>query len=168
MKFSLKVSLGVHILLVAHFFSDVVRITGRLLTRSTGCNPVVVRTLVLSLKNSGILEVTRGPRGGTRLVRDPGKITLWDIFSAVDPESLKHLMTGVHTRSSLACPVGKRIPDILCRPYARIAAVIETEMRRITLSDLFEGLSLDEIEAHRALLTGMRKESRPGRGAPSG
>jgi DNA-binding IscR family transcriptional regulator len=161
MRFSLKVSVAVHILLVAHFFSESVRITGKLLTYSTGCNPVVVRTLVRSLKNSGILEVPRGPQGGARLLKAPGEITLWDIYASVDPESMCDLVKGVHATSSTVCPVGKRIQDVLKGPYGRIASVIESEMRGISLEDLFQGLSMDEIASHKARIAGQPADDSP-------
>jgi DNA-binding IscR family transcriptional regulator len=158
MRFSLKVSIAVHIMLVAHFFSDTARVTGKLLTKSTGCNPVVVRTLVLSLKNAGILEVSRGSRGGSRLLKSPEEISLWDIFTAVDPESADDLMKGIHSKSSQVCPVGRRITEVLSAPYGRIAKVIEKEMRGITLSDLFLGLSMDEIESYKAFVSGYEND----------
>jgi DNA-binding IscR family transcriptional regulator len=152
MRFSLKVSAAVHILLVAHFFSKTTRITGKLLTKSTGCNPVVVRTLVLSLKNAGILEVSRGPQGGARLLKVPEDISLWDIYAAVDLESINDLLKGIHSTSSLVCPVGKRIVDVLREPYRKIAGVIEGEMRAITLLDLSRSLPSEEIESFRPIL----------------
>jgi DNA-binding IscR family transcriptional regulator len=161
MKFSLKISAAVHILLVAHFFSESTRITGRLLTKSTGCNPVVVRTLVLSLKNAGILEVSRGPQGGARLLKPPDGITLWDIYSAVDPESMASLINGVHTGASRICPVGKRIMDVLRKPYGSIAVVMERKMRRITLMDMALDFPEEEIAAFRETLSENRRGSRP-------
>jgi DNA-binding IscR family transcriptional regulator len=168
MRFSLKVSAAVHILLVAHFFSDAARVTGRLLTKSTGCNPVVVRTLVLSLKNAGILEVSRGPRGGARLLKPPDEVTLWDVYAAVDPEAMDAMAKGIHTTSSLICPVGRMIFDILKGPYRKIADVIEGEMRAITLEELARQFSAAEIESFKKVLDGAKAKDRQGPDAPSG
>ncbi|MDR1039141.1 MAG: Rrf2 family transcriptional regulator [Deltaproteobacteria bacterium] len=166
MRFSLKVSAAVHILLVAHFFSETKRITGRLLSKSTGCNPVVVRTLVLSLKNAGILEVSRGPLGGARLLKTPEEISLWDVYAAVDPESMDALVRGIHNTSSQHCPVGRWILDVLKGPYEKIAGVIEKEMRAIALADLASGFSADEIESFKEILSRTRTEDLPDRASP--
>jgi uncharacterized pyridoxamine 5'-phosphate oxidase family protein/DNA-binding IscR family transcriptional regulator len=168
MRFSLKVSAAVHILLVAHFFSETKRITGRLLTKSTGCNPVVVRTLVLSLKHAGIMEVTRGPQGGARLLRDPREISLWDVYAAVDPESMDAMARGIHTTSSQFCPVGRWIFDVLKGPYEKVAGVIEREMRAITLADIASGLPEAEIENFKEILSRTRTEDLPDRAGPPG
>jgi DNA-binding IscR family transcriptional regulator len=152
MKLSLKISVAVHILLVTHFFSDTTRINGKILSLSTGCNPVVVRTIVKALKKAGILTVPRGPKSGTHLIKAPGDISLWDIHQAVDPTSVEKITKNFHTSSSKICPVGNRICDVLSIPYLKIAKVIEKEMRQISLEDLFQGLSLEEIERHRANL----------------
>jgi DNA-binding IscR family transcriptional regulator len=145
MRLSVRVSLAVHILLVTHFYSDSTRVTGKLLTGSTGCNPVIVRTIVLALKKAGMLKVTRGSYGGSVLCREPADISLWDIVKAVDPESIRDLMSGVHVGSSKICPVGRHIQDVLREPYRMIAGVIEGQMRVIKLVDLARVIPLEEI-----------------------
>jgi DNA-binding IscR family transcriptional regulator len=161
MRLSVKVSLAVHILLVTRFYADSVRVTGTLLTKSTGCNPVMVRTIVLSLKNAGILHVTRGSSGGSVLVRPPSQVSLWDIAEAVDPESIEDILSGVHEGSSQICPVGRRIQEVLKEPYKRIAGVIEREMRSISLEDLSREISLEEIDSHK------KGQALPGQRQPS-
>ncbi|MDR2338986.1 MAG: Rrf2 family transcriptional regulator [Deltaproteobacteria bacterium] len=142
---SVRVSLAVHILLVTQFYSDTLRVTGKLLTGSTGCNPVIVRTIVLALKKAGMLTVKRGSSGGSELARDPWDISLWDIVEAVDPEAIKDIASGVHVGSSQVCPVGRHIQDVLREPYRRIAGVIEGEMRTISLADLSKVIPIEEI-----------------------
>jgi DNA-binding IscR family transcriptional regulator len=124
-------------------------VTGKLLTRSTGHNPVVVRMITLSMKKAGILKVQRGANGGSALSRSPEDISLFDIMEAVDPESIQDFVDCVHLGSSQICPVGRRIQEVLKDPYRRIAEVIEQEMRKITLDDLSRGISLEEIDIHK-------------------
>jgi DNA-binding IscR family transcriptional regulator len=158
MKLSLKLSVAIHVLLVTHVFGETTRITGKLLTMSTGSNPVIVRSIVRSLKNAGILSVPRGPASRTKLLKEPSSISLWDVFEAVDPESMNKLVNGVHTCSSKICPVGKRIFEVLNIPYRKIAGVIEKEMREITLEELCQGLSMEEIEFHRQAIKKLPKK----------
>jgi DNA-binding IscR family transcriptional regulator len=158
MKLSLKLSVAVHVLMVTHFFGDSGRVTGKLLTLSTGSNPVIVRSIVRSLKNAGILTVPRGPKSHTKLLKAPESVSLWDVFEAVDPESMNKLVNGVHTCSSQICPVGKRIFEVLNIPYRKIAGVIEKEMRAITLGELCRHISLEEIEPHKEVLKKLPKK----------
>jgi DNA-binding IscR family transcriptional regulator len=134
--------------MVTHIFGDSARVTGKLLTLSTGSNPVIVRSIVRSLKNAGILAVPRGPKSHTKLLKTPESISLWDVFEAVDPESMDKLVNGVHTCSSKLCPVGKQIFEVLNIPYRKIAGVIENEMRAITLKELCQLIPTEEIEYH--------------------
>ena len=149
MRLSVKVAVAVHILLVTRFYSDTVRVTGSLLTRSAGCNPVITRTIVLALKKAGILSVRRGACGGASLSRPPAEISLWDIAEAVDPESVENFADCVHGGSSRNCPVGRRIEDVLRGPYQRIADAIKREMRETTLEGLSALISQDEVAAHK-------------------
>jgi DNA-binding IscR family transcriptional regulator len=149
MRLSVRVAVAAHILLVTRFYSDTVRVTGRLLTRSTGCNPVIIRTIVLSLKKAGILSVKRGASGGAALLKPPEETSLWDIAEAVDPVSAEDFVSCVHGGASKHCPVGRHIQDILKMPFQRIAEAVKTEMKAITLEDLSKMISVDEISAHK-------------------
>jgi DNA-binding IscR family transcriptional regulator len=151
-KISKKVSIAIHILLVTHYFADITKITGKLLTRSTGCNPVIVRTIVSALKKAGFLGVTRGAKSSTTLIKDPEEITLRNICEAVDPDTLNNFLKGIHSCSSPQCPIGKRIVEVLENPYQRITEVIENAMEGITLKTLFDGFSSKEINHHRELI----------------
>jgi DNA-binding IscR family transcriptional regulator len=152
MKLSLKVSVAIHVLLVIYFFEKSIRITGNFLTMSTGCNPVVVRSIVKALKLAGMLKVARGPKSATCLLKAPGEISLWDIHEAVDPASLEKMALSVHNKSSMVCPVGRHISELIRTTYQKITDVIEKEMRNITLNELIDIFSLDEIEAHKLLI----------------
>jgi DNA-binding IscR family transcriptional regulator len=151
-KLSFKLSVGIHILLVIRLFQDHTEISGKLLSLSTGCNPVVVRGIVRCLKNAGIVSVPRGPGSSTRLLKDANEINLWEILEAVDPEAMEKMVTGIHTGSSQVCPVGRNIYGVLKEPYGKIAGVMENEMRKTTLADLAENFSEEELEAARAEL----------------
>jgi DNA-binding IscR family transcriptional regulator len=149
MRLSVKVSLAVHILLVTRFYSDTARVTGRLLSRSTGANPVIVRSITLALKKAGMLAVRRGASGGAELLKPPGEISLWDICEAVDPESVQDFSVCIHEGSSRLCPVGRRIQGALAAPYKRIAKAVQDEMQRITLEEISRGFPPSEIDMHK-------------------
>ena len=56
------------------------------IARSLKTNPVVVRKILKSLENEGLVELRQGRNGGVSLSRGPDKITLGDIYRAVDGE----------------------------------------------------------------------------------
>ena len=82
MQISRKCSIAVHCLLFIHEAAGKARVTSALLAQSTGCNPVVIRTVLSALKKAGLIQIARGT-GGAKLCRAPADITLYDIYHAV-------------------------------------------------------------------------------------
>lgn len=134
MKINTKCSLALHILLVIAIFSDKVKMTSEIIAKSTGSNPVIIRNLLGSLKQAGIVVVHRGI-GGAELAMDPAEITIWKVYSAVDPTSI-HDLIGLHPNPSLVCPIGRKIYDLLDEPYSAIRESVQESMSQYTLADL--------------------------------
>lgn len=138
MRISTKCSVALHLLVLIHVFGDR-KLTGETMARSTGCNPVMVRTLLGNLKKAGIIEVRRGPGGATPL-RKAEDITVLDVFEAVDGTPLEDII-GLHPSPNPACPVGRNIYSLLDRPYGRVAESVRAAMQSCTLKQLIEDYS---------------------------
>lgn len=134
MKINTKCSLALHILLVIAIFSDKAKMTSEIIAKSTGSNPVIIRNLLGSLKQAGIVVVHRGI-GGAELAMDPAEVTIWKVYSAVDPTSI-HDLIGLHPNPSLVCPIGRKIYDLLDEPYSAIRESVQESMSQYTLADL--------------------------------
>ena len=133
MRISTKSSIALHLLVLIGVFPGR-RMPSETLGRSTGCNPVVVRNILGSLKRAGILEVHRGT-GGATLLRDPAAITVLDVFEAVDDTPLEALI-GLHPDPNPACPVGRNIYTLLAKPYQAVAGSVREAMAACTLDEL--------------------------------
>lgn len=134
MKINTKCSLAIHILLSIAMFSDKVKVTSEIIANSTGTNPVIIRNIFGSLKKAGIIKVRRG-YAGAELAMNPSEITLFDVYHAVDPNSLENLI-GIHKNPSPECPVGYKIHDVLEEPYNAVREGIKETMSKYTLADL--------------------------------
>ena len=134
MKINTKCSLALHILLAIAVFSDKVKMTSGIIAKSTGSNPVIIRNILGSLKQAGIVAVHRGS-GGAELALSPSDITIWKVYVAVDPTSI-HNLIGLHPNPSSACPIGRKIYDLLDEPYSAIRESIHASMSKYTLADL--------------------------------
>lgn len=134
MQISTKCSIAVHCLIFIHVYSEEKKVTSNLLSSSTGCNPVVIRTIMSALKKAGIVSVPSGV-GGTRLRRAPNQITLYQIAVSVDPDFLDKLM-GTHPSPSSLCPVGRNIHAVLEQPYGKLREDIIQSMDSISLSEI--------------------------------
>lgn len=136
MQFSSRMTIAVHILLAIAEFADKEKTTSTFLAQSVNVHPVIIRNTLGKLKASGIVHVRAG-EGGATLANDPQKITLLDIFEAVEKEEdLFHF----HEHPNPQCPVGKNMHAILDQRLISIQNAMRKEMRAITLQDLINDM----------------------------
>lgn len=136
MQFSSRMTIAVHILLAIVEFADKEKTTSTFLAQSVNVHPVIIRNTLGKLKAAGIVHVRAG-EGGATLANDPQKITLLDIFEAVEKEEdLFHF----HEHPNPQCPVGKNMHAILDQRLISIQNAMRKEMRAITLQDLINDM----------------------------
>ncbi len=86
MKRNSRLSLALHTL--GHMAGDPDKVrTSADIAEHAGTNPVVVRRVLGRLREAGLLTSEKGHAGGWRLARQPDRITLADVYLALD-ESL--------------------------------------------------------------------------------
>ena len=136
MQISMKCSVAVHCLIFIHEASGIARVTSKLLAESTGSNPVVIRSILSALKKAGLITVPRGT-GGAQLCADPAQITLFQIYSALEPNGITRLI-GIHPCQDRPCPVAQNIGKVLQTPYHRIEDAIRQTMKEVTLESMIE------------------------------
>ncbi len=136
MQISMKCSVAVHCLIFIYEAKDKAKVTSTLLSQSTGCNPVIIRNILSSLKKAGIITVARGT-GGAELCLSPSEITLFQIYSALEPNGLSGII-GIHSCNGLKCPVAQNIQKVLYSPYYKIEDSIKNTMEGITLQSMID------------------------------
>lgn len=145
MQISMKCSVAVHCLIFINEAKDVAKVTSNLLAESTGCNPVTIRSIMSSLKKAGLITSPRGI-GGAELAADPSQITLFQIYSALEPAGIASLI-GIHPCQGRPCPVAKNIRAVLRGPYRAIEDSIRETMEGVTLQSMiddYEKLQADQ------------------------
>lgn len=136
MQISVQCSVAVHCLIFIHEAKDAVKVTSTLLAESTGSNPVVIRTILSALRKAGIITVSRGT-GGARLCVDPSQVTLYQIYSALDPDGVNSII-GIHHCDERPCPVARNIRKVLEPSYRKIEDAVRRAMEEITLQSMIE------------------------------
>ena len=136
MQISTKCSIAVHCLIFIHEANGVAKVTSKLLAESTGCNPVFIRNILSALKKAGLITVPRGI-GGAQLSVDPSQITLYQIYSALEPKGLSSLI-GIHPCQGRACPVAQNIHQVLQKPYHQIEEAVQSTMENTTLQSMID------------------------------
>lgn len=148
MQIPTRFSIAVHICLCLEFFDadsetnhdcDKVhckKMTSEVLADSVGVNSVIVRNILAQLKMANIVSVSRGSGGG-KLAKNPQKISLLDIFNAVDSMGEDGLFR-FHTNSSKLCPLGKNIHFLLDTHFEQAQKALESYLENIKLIDLLK------------------------------
>ena len=139
-----RFAFGVHLLSVLALFPNE-NYSSEKLARTINTNAVVIRRMLLDLKNAGLVETQRGPGGGTRLAKTAQSITLAEIHHAVagDIETF-----GSHPNPpAKVCCVGREIESVLHGISQRAAAAVEREFAAITLADVAEQIETPHVVA---------------------
>lgn len=138
MQISSRFTLAIHIFACVDIFKNDYKVTSDFISKSTNVNPVIIRKILLQLRNAGLIEVARGT-GGTKITRPLSEITFLDIYRAVEcveDNTLFHF----HENPNEKCPVGRNIHNVLDDKLQRVQAAMERELRSITLEDVKKDL----------------------------
>ncbi|MCP4444475.1 MAG: Rrf2 family transcriptional regulator [Myxococcales bacterium] len=125
-------SMAIHVL-TALAYGDGELVGSDKLAKSVGTNPSFLRGLIGRLKEAGLVETQMGKGGGTRLARKASKITLRDVYQAMEskPGLKTHLCCDVSK-----CPVQAGMNTLLTDICGRVEAAVQTELSRTTVKDL--------------------------------
>ncbi|MEU6089041.1 Rrf2 family transcriptional regulator [Streptomyces sp. NPDC047085] len=110
-------------------------VTSDRIAASVNTNPVVIRRILGSLREAGLVVSVRGQGAGVKLGRPPESITLNDVYEAVEPEPLIALHS---TLPSQECPVGLGLPPVLQGVYGRAEEAMKEELATITIADVLK------------------------------
>lgn len=138
MQITSNFTIAVHIITAIDYFKDSETVTSSFLAGSVGANPVIVRNVMGSLKNAGIIETSQG-KSGIALCRPLDKITLYDVYEAVGcvgEDGLFHF----HEKPNMECPVGRNIHKAMDDRLYKIQAAMEQELKATTLKEIAEDI----------------------------
>jgi len=111
MPANLRFSVALHILtLLAANGTGL--LTSEEIASSVDTNPVVIRRVMASLRENGLVESRPGVNGGWRLKKTPASITLCKVFETVREDDL----LAMHAHPNPDCPIGG-ISAIRCTRY---------------------------------------------------
>ena len=134
MQITSKFTIAAHIIAAIDYFKDSEKVTSNFLAGSVGANPVIVRNVMGTLKEAGIIEISQG-KSGISLAKGLDEITFYDVYKAVDcvdDEGLFHF----HENPNINCPVGRNIHFAMDEKLQRVQSIMENELSRITMADV--------------------------------
>lgn len=136
-QLSSRFSIAVHILsLIAHSPSEC---TGDYIARSVNTNPVIIRKIIGMLKKAGLIQVRRGV-GGASLLKPPDRISLLDVYNAVDVAAEGELF-NFHDHPNPDCTVGRNIEAALRSELMEAQEALEHRLAQTTIGQLNDKFS---------------------------
>ncbi|HVO33838.1 MAG TPA: Rrf2 family transcriptional regulator [Elusimicrobiota bacterium] len=129
-----RFSVAVHIMTALAYLGDE-KATSVTLAASANTNPVVVRRLLSHLHQAGLVDCHQGKSGGCQLARSPGRITLHDIYMAIEAGGP---FVIPHKPENKACAVSCHMKQILEEIFQQTQQAIARSLERTTLADLLK------------------------------
>jgi DNA-binding IscR family transcriptional regulator len=148
MKRDSRLSGVLHILL--HMVQQDRPITSEVLAKAMDTNPVVIRRIMAGLRGAGYVRSEKGHGGGWTLACDLTKVTLRDIYNALDCPSL--LAIGNRTEAP-GCLVEQAVNAALSKSFDAAEALLLARLGEVTLAMLnadVSGRLADRGHAERA------------------
>ena len=138
MQISSRFTIALHVFTCVEVFGDKQKVTSDFLAASINTNPVVIRKILIQLRNAGLITVARGT-GGVEPAKTLKDITFLDIYKAIDPVENGNLF-HFHEAPNPECPVGRNIHVLLDDKLRDIQNTMEEKMKQYTLEDLKSGI----------------------------
>jgi Rrf2 family protein len=117
---------------------------------SASTNAAVVRGLFSRLAEAGLTGAQLGAGGGAILARSAARITLLDVYRAVEEPEFFAMHRSEPDRS---CFVGRSIQEVLRATTDRAQAALEQELARVTVADVARDILARATEEERHALT---------------
>src|SRR5262249_6822526 len=122
-----------HVLTALAVNADDGPVTSIELARSVNTNPAFLRSLFGRLRDAGLIGVSLGKGGGARLARPASRITLADVYRAVEKDSPVQLHRCAPNEK---CLVGRNILPVLDEVVHDVESAALGRLRRKTIADL--------------------------------
>ena len=132
MSRSSRFAVAVHTLTLLAWANDE-SLKSEQIAASVNTNPVVIRRLLCALSTAGLVTSQTGASGGTRLARDPARITLLDVRRAVEERGA----FALHRRPpDKRCQVGMSIEPALEDVLGEVDSAVERVLAGVTIEDV--------------------------------
>lgn len=143
MKYSHKLSDGVHILAYVDIYQDA-DLSSSAIAASIEANPSLVRRLMAQLVKAGLLTSQPGA-AAPALARPAAEISLLDVYQALEGnQALLH----IDEKTNPQCIVGGNIQASLNVAYAQVQQAAEAQMAAISLQGIISDILQREAAKH--------------------
>ena len=131
---SSRMAVAVHVLAYLAWRRDE-PVTSERMAGSVNTNAVVVRRIMGSDRNAGLVNVQPGVCGGAQLGREPHVISLLDVYRAVEE---KEELFALHSDPCRHCDIGSNIRQVLQGVFCQAHQAMQGVLADVTIADVFE------------------------------
>ncbi|MGH8506565.1 MAG: Rrf2 family transcriptional regulator [Stenotrophobium sp.] len=124
-------SIAVHVLAAITHHEGV--FSSEILAGSVNANPVFVKRILVKLSKAKLAKTTVGKSGGYGLARSPKRISLLDIYSAVNPPNAFAIHAYPKTKE---CVVSCNIKEVMSDVLAGTQEAVSRDLKQTTLADV--------------------------------
>jgi Rrf2 family protein len=143
---SSRFAFAVHVLALLAL-QEGVPLSSEMIAGSVNTNPALIRRLLTMLANAGLTASQLGAGGGALLAREPGSITLLEIYRAVDDAQL----FAMHREEpNPACMVGRQIQQTLRGVIDDAQRAMEASLAQRSLVDVVDDMQRNERRLERS------------------
>lgn len=130
-----KLAIAIHTAGMLAVLSERGCVASELIAESVGTNPVVIRRIIGQLSKHGLVRVQMGAGGGSFLTRPASKITLSEIFLALEEGSLFEvpLLDEGH-----GCDLGIMVRPVIAGVLQEAENDLFKKLEETTLADVME------------------------------
>lgn len=100
-------------------------------------NAVVIRRLMCELSRANLIESQSGASGGSWLKKTAEKISLWEIYSAIEMGDVFALHSPAEETN---CQISCNIAEVLTEVQAKVDSAIEKSLSEISLENILQKL----------------------------
>jgi len=115
-------------------------VSSEVLASSAGTHPVVVRRLVSTLREAGLVQSQRGAGGGTLLARPATDISLLDVFRAMQ-ETEPDLFQISSTNPNSHCDLGRVMQETLEGMFGPAIAAMRAALSAVSVAQVTQELA---------------------------
>ncbi len=131
MKKSSKFSDILHVIL--HMANSDTPVTSETLAKAMRTNPVVVRRVMAGLREQGFVNSEKGHGGGWSLSCDLKKVTLFDVYKAVESPTL---LAIANRNETAECQIEKAVNTATQNAFDEAETLLLKKFQSVTLAKL--------------------------------
>jgi Rrf2 family protein len=130
-----RFAVAVHVVTFLANHQDDEPVSSDFIASSVNTNPVVIRRLLKTLIDAGLVRTKEGSQGGSELALPADQITLLDVYRALDEGEVFALHRNPPNPE---CVVGRSIVGVLEDVIDDAQTAMERELAQVTIAQLLQ------------------------------